>query len=79
MNPNPQWLEFILARNAANDYTNHIVSIGGVLTNITRQTDGTLLITYTPTTGSPIVFNAGIIPAGRGIGNMAIDASGQGI
>ena len=42
-----------------------MISIGGTLTGIVRRpTDGMLQLTFTPTTGSPIVFNAGIVPPG---------------
>jgi hypothetical protein len=57
----------------AKGYTESIVTIGGTLTSIIRRpTDGMLQITYTPTTGSPIIFDAGIVPAGRSITAAAI-------
>ena len=52
-------------RKKARIYTDSVVSIGGTLTAITRQPDGHLTITYTRTTGSSIVFDAGIIPDGE--------------
>jgi hypothetical protein len=52
-------------RKQAKLYTDSVVSIGGVLTDMTRRpTDGHLLITFTPTTGSPIIFDAGEVPQG---------------
>jgi len=61
----------------AKKFTKSTVAIGGVLTSITRQPNGDLLITYTPTSGSPIVFNAGNVPAGRGITDATIGSNGH--
>jgi len=58
-------------------FTKNLVAIGGTLTDIVRQSDGTLNITYTPATGSPIVFNAGIIPAGKSITAGVVGSDGH--
>jgi hypothetical protein len=60
-------------RKKAAQYTNSVVSIGGILASIIRRpTDGHLIITYTPTTGSSIIFDAGLVPAGKSITAAAI-------
>ncbi|GHT18067.1 hypothetical protein AGMMS49573_10760 [Endomicrobiia bacterium] len=53
-----------------------IASIGGVLSNIALLPDGSLVFTYTPKTGNPIDFNAGIVPTGRSISTATIDVDG---
>lgn len=58
----------------AKKYAKNLVAVGGTITDITRNTDGNLEITYTPKTGDPIVFGAGIVPAGRSIASGNVSA-----
>lgn len=50
----------IITLSLAKGFTKKTVAIGGTLSDITRQADGNLQITYTPNSGSPMVFNAGV-------------------
>jgi hypothetical protein len=70
-------MNVVVALKKSKQYTNQVVSIGGTLTNITRLPDGTLQITFTPTVGAPIVFNAGIVPAGKSITAGTLDTAGH--
>jgi hypothetical protein len=67
----------IVTLTLAKNHTDSTVAIGGVLSGITRQPDGTLEFTFTPTGGNPVTFNAGIVPAGRSITNAELEVDGN--
>ena len=53
-------------RKKARNEAASMIGIGGRITSITRHpSDEHLMITFTPTTGSPIIFDAGIVPEGK--------------
>lgn len=68
---------YALCMKNSKSYTDSAVAIDGQLTSMQLDSNNHLIITYTPTGGDPIIFDAGQVPEGKSIDSGSVNSNGE--